>query len=655
MTFRSAFLLAAFALAVMPVRAQTDAFVITRAEIEQSGATRLGDLFAMIDTWSAVSVDGYSSRASAFGLAPYSSPAWTLFVDGMPVDLTSLAAKNLNTLPLHVLQIDSVSVMNRPVEIAGVFAPGGALVLHTRRPERGWTARGHVSAGNEVGDPGPFRYTDFASPNIDRIGPTYLAEVSYAKESWFVRAGLKADEHHATDEALDERVRSVYVGIKKARLFVFAPSITAGVNGRHGRHRLFAGTTRFQDLRFFEPVGIEVPTDEHFRFAGLEGDFAPGRTSGVRYRLSFTSDDHDPRPNQRGFVVDWRQDRVHGDVEMRFAPGGVRAALGASLEAARVVTTDRLTRRTVALPGIFARLAVQPAPAWTQRFALHLTRAPRDAVASGRLGFESLAESVVRPAPGHTVTGTLAYVVRTPDEENSPWLWTLRGYRFFERSGADLSLPPFLLPSRSLSGDVAWGWRLSSALTVDLSGAFRLFRGLTLASTDFRRDPSGPGFAPRTAVHIGVEGEVFGAAARVRWRPTANLDQRFSYAFLRPVAGANVAFWQAWASVPRHRASYTIRYAPVPRMSLFARVRFESKTLWPGFRPAEAETGGRITSERPAYVMIDLTVQKRFWRDHLRAAFSFRNLTNGAYRPHPAGAVTNLTVYFHLEARFGRK
>jgi hypothetical protein len=653
MTLRSALLALAFVLAARPARAQTDAFVIPAAEIERSGATRLSDLFAMIDTWSAVSIDGYSTAVSAFGLAPYQSPAWTLFVDGQPVDLASLGAKNLNTLPLHLLQIDSVTVISRPVEIAGVFAPSGALLLHTRTPGRGWTARGHVSAGNEVGDPGPFRYTAFATPNIDRIGPTYLAEVSYADEGWFVRAGLKADEHHATDAAIDERVRAVYVGIKKARLFVFAPSITLGVSGRHGRHRLFAGTTRFQDLRFFEPIGIEVPTDAHFRFAGLDGDFAPGKASGIRYRLSFTSSDHDPRPNQRGFAVDWRQDRLHGNVEARFAPDGVRAALGAAVDARRVITTDRLTRRTVALPRLYARLAVRPAPAWTQRFALHLARTPRDAFSTGRLGFEGLATSALHPGPRHRLTLALAYVVRTPEEENGPWLWSLRGYRFFERSGADLSLPPFLLPSRTVTADLAWRWRRSPALTVDLTGAYRLFRGLTLASTTFHVVPDEAGFAPRTAVHIGVAGQVYGAAARVLWRPVVNLEQRFSYAFLRPVSGADATFRQAWAGVPRHRASYTVRFAPVPRLSLYARVRFESKTLWPGFRPAETESGGRIPSTRPAYVMIDLTVQKRFWRDHLRAAFSFRNLTNGAHRPHPAGAVTNLTVYFHLEARFG--
>ena len=653
MKHRCAFFIAALVFAATPARAQTDAFVIHAAEIEASGATRLSDLFSMIDTWSAVSVEGYATAASAFGLAPYAAPAWTLFVDGLPVDLSSFGAKNLNTLPLHLLQIDSVTVISRPVEIAGVFAPSGALVLHTRTPGRGWSARGHVSAGNEVGDPGPFRYTAFASPNIDRIGPTYLAEVSYADTGWFVRAGLKADEHHATDAALDERVRAVYVGVKKARLFVFAPSIMLGLNGRRGRHRLFAGTTRFQDLRFFDPLGIEVPTDEHFRFAGLSGDFAPGQASGLRYRLRFSSTDHDPRPNQRGFVLDWRQDRLRGNVEMRFAPGRARLALGASLDARRVLTTDRLSRRSITLPGVFVRLAVRPAPAWTHRMALHLTRAPRDAFASGRLGFEGLATSVLHPAPAHTFTFTLAYAVRTPNEEDTPWLWTLRGFRFFERSGADLGLPPFLLPSRTLTGELSWRWRRSPALTVDLTAAYRRFRGLTLATTAFHLDPDGPGFAPRTVVHIGVSGQVLGAAARVRWQPTPSLDQRFSYAFLRPVSGANVAFRQAWAGIPGHRASYTVRFEPVARLSLYARVRFESETLWPGFRPADFESGGRFPSERPAYLMIDLSVQKRLWRDHLRVALSFHNLTNGAYRPHPAGAVTNLTVYVHLEARFG--
>ncbi|HMB93776.1 MAG TPA: TonB-dependent receptor plug domain-containing protein, partial [Rhodothermales bacterium] len=128
--------------------------IITAADIEQAGVVRLGDLFALIDDWYASSMDGFAWEVSANGLGAFEQDNWALLIDGQPVDMRILDAKNINLLPLSPAQIAYVEVINTPALVEGVMASGGALHIHTRQPFDGPAIQGGFAAGNEIGDPG---------------------------------------------------------------------------------------------------------------------------------------------------------------------------------------------------------------------------------------------------------------------------------------------------------------------------------------------------------------------------------------------------------------------------------------------------------------------------------------------------------------------
>ncbi|GIV62273.1 MAG: hypothetical protein KatS3mg044_1139 [Rhodothermaceae bacterium] len=115
-------------------RAQPATLVLDAETLEAAGVVRLTDLLPLIDAWQAVSLEGYTAALSAGGLAPFQAQAWTVMIDGLPVSPASPGSASLNALPLHVLQIDSVTVVSRPVVVNGVPATAGLLHPHTRRP-----------------------------------------------------------------------------------------------------------------------------------------------------------------------------------------------------------------------------------------------------------------------------------------------------------------------------------------------------------------------------------------------------------------------------------------------------------------------------------------------------------------------------------------
>ncbi len=619
--------------------------IITAEEIEQTGLARLSDLFILIDDWYATSTEGYTWEASANGLAAAQEAAWVLLVDGNPVDLRVLNTQNINTLPLSLGEIDYVEVHNTPVFIAGLFAQAGVIHLHTRTPDPVVSVRADFAAGNETGDPGPYRYTGFATPNIDRIGPVLQGSAAVAGDGWHLRIHGKADEHHATDERIRQRVFGLYQGLKDPRLILGSVGLDAGATGRLGRHNVFGGFARYQDLPFFELLGLETPTDHRFYHGGLRGDFHPGQDAGMSYRLSYTVSQLEPRNNTGGINLDWQQNIMRGHYEVRAATGRLRGALGLSADLYQSAAAGDLDDENLLIPRAYGRFGAQPNENANISGTAYLTRV------EGQLGFGALATLHLTPNETQTITLTGSMARQPFQETNSLWYWIGEGYTFSAYRNAPLATPTSYRAATTYTADAAWRIRPNERFSLTLSGGYRRFDDRTLASYAFQYDSLTTGFFGDTEVRNTVFGRVTKVGAEMEFRVVPSLRQRIHYAYVRYPTQDDV-FFQAWRSQPWHRFSYTARFVPNPRFSLYGRLAYQSETQWIAFQQAARNSGGRYEADLPAYWLLDLAAQKRFWRDHLQLNISLRNLLNEAHRTHAAGAITNMTLHVRLQLYF---
>jgi len=622
--------------------------VMDGAALDAAGVTRLGDLFTLLDGWPSYSLDGFTTVATTNGLAPFQQPNLRTVVDGIPVNAALFGTLNLNALPFHPLHVDTLLAFQHPVFSAGRIAPAGALHFRTRRPAVGLSVRGSVAAGNDTQDPGPYRYTPFATPNIDRLGPTLQAEASIAGRNAYLAAGIKTDEHHVTDALMIQRVYDLYEGERKPRVLQTAPHLRAGIRNRLGEHRLFAGFSRLDDLRYFEPAGQEIPTRYDFTTLGLSGDFNPDARHGLTYHLSLAQADLDTRPNQRALDFNWRQDRLESDLAFRTQRGRLYTRIGAGLDYRRSLTDPALRHASLLLPRLSLLLFRQGRAAKLQGVVVGTYHRPFD-TNPARVGVSAQGSAQLRLSEAHHLRASLAYLWQGAEEQNSLWYWMGQGYRLPQ---GDVSLPPFFLGSRTYTADLSYTVRPSPRVALTLNGFARQFFGATLATASYDFNALTDGFLPQTRVLIGRSGRVLGGAARLHLALVPGFSQQLSYTFTRPVAGQDLAFWEAWASYPVHQAGATFLFAPNTRFSLQARLRYQSPTFWPGYAPADAQTGGRFPTRRPPYLLLDVTAQKRFWGEHLRANLSLRNAANTPLRSHPAGDLSHLTLYFQLEAFF---
>ena len=616
--------------------------VILAEEIAQAGLVRLSDLFFLIDDWSSTSIDGYAVEATATGLSAAREVGWIILVNGTPVDLRILDAQNLNTLPVSLTEIEYVEVYNTPAFVNGVFAPAGLLHLHTRTPDHGAALRLEMGAGNEVGDPGPYRYTAFATPNIDRIGPTFQGAVSVADSNWHARLQFKLDEHHATDERISERVSTFYRGTKAPRLILSSVALDLSATGRFGLHGIFAGYSLFQDLLFFEPAGLETPLDHRFMHIGLQGDTDPGKSTGHSYRLSYATSEVASRVNSGNIDFDWLQSSYRAHYETRQSRGQIRGALGISLDGINSVTGTDLDDGVLSIPRLYGRFGYRRSERLSAQIIGHFARV------KGQMGSGLLATVQYTPTPIQTITVTGSAARQPFKSSNNFWYWVSRGYTFSIDREIAIDVAEDYHASTIYTADVSWAIRPSDRFGLTITGGYRRFLDRTWASHQFQYDSLSSGFFTTTEVINNISGNVAKIKANLRIRLHPSFEQRFYYAYLGyPVTDSE--FSHKMQTQPRHRLSYTLRFVPNSRLSLFARLVYRSETLWISFQQAALDSGGRYQADLPGLWQLNLSAMKRFWHDYLSVSLSLRNLLNTAARTHPAGAITNMAFHVRVQ------
>ncbi|GIV62487.1 MAG: hypothetical protein KatS3mg044_1353 [Rhodothermaceae bacterium] len=633
----------------LPARAQVGVQVLHGEDLYAAGVLRPADLLRLVDGVSTYSLDEYTPYLSVGGLAPFQSGAWAVLIDGQPLDASALGHVPLNALPVPLSAIDSVTVHQRPVVLGGRVYAGGVLHLHTRRPRAGLHVEATTGAGNEIGDPGPYIFSAYATPNIDRTGPAARAGLSYARNGTYLRIDFFTDEHHASDERIVERIRLLYTDRNNPRLMLDGATVTAGLDGAAGRFRLFGGYSRFRDFRFFEPLGQEIPTTQDLYSAGFDGDTAPGRPTAWVYRLAVTAVHLGPRPDSDPVSFGWRQVQASLHAGRRFEAGRYRLEAGWAATYQRVAATPDPSDPDVLVPRLYFRGSTRLGARWTQRAALFAGLHTGRPGHPDRLGFQFLAETTYRPAPAHRLVLALA-ALRQGAEETAPrWYWIRQGYAFLAQQGVDVPLPSRLNDPRTFTADLSWHSDLRTGLTAEITTGIRHFRGMTLAQ--YHVIPDTAALITTTEITTRGGGTVLTARARAGWRPLPFLEATLAYTLTHPVDHGDEAFRAAWEGLARHTAGLTMHLVPHPRLRFFGRARVTSSTTWHSFALVDA-SGAGAPAHRPAYLLLDAGVEKRLWYDHLRLHVALRYLTNTAYRPHPAGAVTNLTVFTQLNARF---
>lgn len=590
-----------------------DAVVLERHDIERWGWARVSELLEA-STWAVTSIDQFSADASADGLPTAAlsagrQPDWLLVIDGQPVPVRVAGARLLELIPVSVSQIERVTFSRTPTVVAGRLATRGIIFIQTRRMRQP-VLQGSYVIGNERGDPGPYRYTALATPNVERLGPDAHAGVGISSTHSDAQFGTRYSTLNITDEALLPRITPAAGALGYGffqRVTGFAGR--AGLTVRCGRHDLLAGRSSFRGV-LYQPRRDDW-TQTTLSHTGVAGDAPIGSHLSARYSVTYTRVEIDSLPPAPWTALPRSQRTLSAHGEM--ALHAERAAVALSVSGARhhLSRTPTLERDELTA---FARATYR-----------------HESIATEALGGTTLAGGVAAPQalirtrvalqPGTSLALGMGHAAHP-----------LLGAAWVEGPIADASSTEEAPPSRGPS--VSW---VDAMLLVARPGT-TLRLGTDARRVQRWRVRSAGEVERSDADVIGVHASM---AATLAPRVQLRVDYRLSHA-----RAAEPAL--AFRSTPRHVGRATLTTTEMAGFRFSGGAMLRSATTWPQLR------GDSSRVDVPALFRADATAEKWMWNKRARAFLAARNLFDRIERAHPDGAHLGLRLHIGVDVELRR-
>ena len=639
--------------------AQPNVQIITGEAIRQSGLMRLGDIFRLLDGWSAASLDGFNQQLLPLGAVP-GTQSWSLWVDGHRVRMPGYSLQQLSRMPVPLEDIAFVEVSSVPQYQQGEILTGGTIHIRTHQPAPGWNVRGSYWTGNESGDPGPFRFIprEEDAPNVDRLGPDYEGSVAYHNGLWG-RAGGISRIQFPTDPAVFPRLAPVMDAFPKRR--VLGGYVQARRASNQGENDIWVGVTAADDYVYVRPFAREFPATTLYGQAGWRGTWAFTPAWSARYRATYATNRIGERENGSISIPDWQRDNASAHVDIR------RDGVYSRISAGTFVEHEMATSGNGASAGDGAQDPGGPASNGAsfdgQRTVIGASAQyrhtePYGPQPGGALevrhdgsdwAFTALANAVWHVRPVHVFTGALSYSEKYFADQYDYWYWTRQGAPFLDSVDAALGGPigeyafnDVPGKTRLLRGDFRWRLTPIQLLEARMGGFYNWYLDATIEERFLQRPEGGDVYDGPVEVTSGVGGHVIGAFMNVRYRWQPWLTQTLLYQIQKHPFG-NEAFLQYLDSQPDLFARTRFTYTPEQSFALDFLFTYQSITDWVAFAD-----GGEETVRVPAYFQADIAATKWFWERRLRAQLVVRNILNESYHSHPVGPDYPLTLYIKL-------
>jgi hypothetical protein len=653
----SGILLATLAISIAPARqlqAEADR-VITAEEIDLSGLTRLSDILSLVLELDALTVDGFNWQFEPAGHYPDYRSDWILLLDGQRLEPGRFGYPALNSLPVNSDQIERIELFTTPVILQTGVATQGVIHIHTTGKLDKQGACGHLqySAGNETGDPGPHRYTEHNSRNVDRSGVDMVARLDYQHADSYTRLSLFAADHYPTDATAYWRNQDIFRENFPMQLVaggLLKSSLTRGDN----QFTSLIGHFQSQDLLYFAPAAGEVPLREDWRYGGLSGHRSLNSRTDLHFATTYIRHKLDRWYSAALPHFDWQSGYLRSNATWICQRDNSAQQITAELSHQHTSSLDNdnhgLTRLTMS--GSTRR---QTGDELASEMALQLQ------AGDGGVGGTVLLGGYWQPHSFQKLNLVLSATIQPPAATADFSFWTEQGYDFLDLNNVqhnDVEAPA-AVRTASLDGK----WRIEGrGCHLRINGRWQLIDELQLYRQDYQYDVGEGTFSSPLDSCPGQQGQLLSGGLRFSWQPAIipeqpgtkqpRLSQILEWRCQHLLSGS-VLFGDHFRHHPAHKIGMTVLYRHSERITMTLRINYRSRTLWQEYQRAVIAAGDLYSSPVPGVTTCDIALHKRLWGPRLNGSLLVRNIFNATDLYHPLGAHFDLSFFLRLELILG--
>ncbi len=608
----------------------------------------LNDIFEITTSWFNATNDDAAIQYSRNGLAGPGGAWWPVYLNGTKLDAGVWGTSSLQTIPVTISQIDSVVLIESPMLYEGEFTEKGGLFIYSKDMDEGIRVQADIKMGNRSGDPGPFVYTEKASRNVERVGPTVGAMVSYKKKDFGIQAGVKKYTLAVTDPIQLRRINPLEFGgepMRHGKIRSNSFHLKGDVIKSVFTHQVQFGVTESTDFLFTELHGIEVPVDRNWVFASYDGSAEMAERLKLNYQLKRSSNKVEEYPNKDDKWLRWDQQVTGGKASLvqAFARGEQEMGVGFNLYELQneVTSSSQLSTSTYRL---FHRLKYSFLEPYV--FTSNLTGITGS---QGNVALKANARLNASFFKDHSFFLDLTYSERLPEEDNSLWFWTS------EKGFAQDTLSeyrPAGLPDKIRFLQARVGWKTKFIENVDFESALAWSRNMDEYALHYVLVPNGNSILTGEYQFIdNLDADFLTVPLKFAATITPQLRQTVQYTWRYRLSGRENLF----KMMPAHTANMQLNWKPVDSFKIWTRMRVQSKSTWASAESLE-EMEVRInpnqtvtyTSSLSSRFQWDLGIEKHFWNERVTVNLDAINILDEEYRNSPLSPEHSFTIYFGL-------
>ncbi len=604
--------------------------IITNSDLKNSGVINMSDIFTLLNNWNSSTINGYSFTVSPNNLSHYQNQSVVVFIDGQEINLGEHDFINLNLIPLTIDQIDRVEVISFPQLSNGVFTQSGTINFITKKPTKGLSFNLFNSVGNEVGDPGPYVFTQERSPNVDKLGYLLSFNLNTRGENWYLRTFIKTEENYLTDPAIKDRINSISSDNKSRML---AASAILNFNTLSGNHHLLFGYTENDDFVFYRERGSEAPTNSILKHIGLNGTFNFTKNIDLNYFLKTSDNEIKNRSSSIGSKFYDRNKLFLSRFEGNYKSKNSSVVFGLTYENHETTLLD--VNNEFDLMTLYTSFNYLLTKSFNYVFDFSTTKQSGETLLNGTF------KNFWNITTNNNVVFTLSF------SQNLFLNNTISPFQYNFRVFADSIISE--KKSNLFSSAVSYTYILNNHLRLNLIGDYRYFFNYTLEDYNYQFNLANKNIESNYNLRTNEFLKVASSSVEIEHTISEVIEHKLYYSYQTDFKGSYL-FKEIWKSFPNHKLVYSINFNFNNSFGIWAKYYFQSETIWSQYQYLNFQSDNKSSSKIKAYSTIDLSAQKWFWQKRVWLNLVFKDILNKRQYYHPIGAGFDMRFYlqFHL-------
>ena len=644
------FLRLCFLVSFSSVYAQTtDSIVIKSSELEFISVRRLSDIFSILPQLDIYTIDKYRHSSLYGNLFENTSSDMIVLIDGVKTNYGFLDKVNLSQFPVHPNTIDSIVIKYYPTLYLGEYSSGIVIDIITKKPPEDLSFLLTYSTGNEVGDPGPYRYTEYFSDNVDQFGPNTLFSSSYGSENFNLTFNYVYQVSPTTDPAILNRTDDFV--FQNYQVHYSGLSLNASIISSIGNHNLFSalakagqpfiGSVYGADLYFVDDLSTELPYESESLIISSGNEIYLNEKSHLNIDFNIKSS----RENQSEFSDDisfntndlW----LFSKVRFESSIGLVKYLLGSSFEYQNLTSSTENFNHKRNIPALFTNIEFQFLENLTHTVAFNY----RDENKSSGF-FASIKNKYEFNYQNHLAftlsSGNLFNIDNSLSQRIKSSLTFMNdNYRNNKIPNDKRLFYLFILE---------YDYKLNMNLTLSTGAAYNINEEFIYVLNDFMYDEIESSIKNnKIDEYISIQGTIGEYYINLLHKPSRNFEHKIFYRYKSYLSGDEI-FKQAIQRIPQHKLFYSFYYTPYRDLIGSLTLTYLSTSKFIEYRNISSGDDDLYRSELYSNFLVNCTVTKSFWKEKIKVSTAIENLFNNRIQYHPVGSTFDLTFFLKLEA-----